>query len=81
MASRKAKKKMQTLVPLSVEQSEYVNVRMRPELKEIIAERADEDRVSMSELMLRATAEFLGVPELGDVPRITRVGRPRKEIA
>lgn len=82
MATRKAKQKMQAVVqPLPISESEYVNVRMHPDLKEIIAKRAHRDRVSMSEFMLKITADALGRPDLGQVPRITRIGRPRKEIA
>ncbi len=50
---------------------------LSPELYDAFVAKADEDGVSMIELVNRFVAQGLKRPELGGVPR-HRVGRPRK---
>ncbi len=54
-------------------------IRMGPELKEEIGRAADEQGVPMNEFMAKVLADFLGRPELAQIPRKS-YGRPRKEM-
>lgn len=57
-----------------------VNVKMGPELKQLIAKAADEEQVPMNEWMVRVVADYLGRPELAKIPR-NKMGRPRAILA
>lgn len=47
-------------------------------LKALAVQRAEKDGVPLSELFCRAMAKYLGVPELGKVPRKTPGRKPAK---
>lgn len=55
-----------------------VNVKMAPELKEVIARQADQEGLPMNELIVRLLARAFSRPDLAVIPR-KRMGRPRKQ--
>lgn len=59
--------------------STFVSVRMAPELKRLLADRADLEGVPLGEIVTRIIAKELCRPELAAVPR-KRMGRPRKAL-
>ena len=58
----------------------FVQVKLNPELYDLLGKLADSAKVPMGEYLVRLVAEKAARPELGYVPR-KRMGRPRKVIA
>jgi hypothetical protein len=53
---------------------------IHPELKRLIAEKADESHMTMNEFVAHVLANHLKRPDLAWVPR-KKMGRPKKEKA
>jgi len=70
MASRKSQKRAK---PLTAKTMVYSS----PELKRLASDRATQEGIALSELIVRALAFSLGRPDLATVPRKS-FGRPRK---
>lgn len=56
-----------------------INVKMMPELKQLVASDADKNFLPMNEIIVQILAEHYRRPDLSSVPR-KAIGRPRKEI-
>ena len=54
-----------------------LTINIDPELKNLIGERADEERLPMNEWVAQVLAKKLGRPDLAEIPRKS-LGRPRK---
>jgi hypothetical protein len=60
--------------------ADQIHVRMHPGLRKLVAEKADEMNLPMSEFIAEVLANALERPDLAEVPR-RKMGRPRKEMA
>ena len=54
-----------------------LTINIDPDLKALIGERADEERLPMNEWVAQVLAKKLGRPDLAEIPRKS-FGRPRK---
>lgn len=57
-----------------------IRVYADPRLKDLAGKRADREGLPLSELVVKALAEYLGRPDLAVIPR-KKPGRPRKVLA
>jgi len=55
-----------------------IQVRVHPELFELIAAQADRDQISMGKFFVRLAARFFKRPDL--TKSVRRPGRPRKQV-
>lgn len=58
--------------------SEIIFAPVHPDLKRLVAERADAENLPLNEYVARVLAQHIGRPDLGWIPR-KKLGKPRKK--